>query len=37
MKTYFKIMGWVYLVAAVLSVVFTIYFQVKGLRQEAIL
>jgi cytochrome oxidase assembly protein ShyY1 len=30
-------MGWIYLVAAILSVIFTIYFQVKGMRQEAIL
>lgn len=37
MKTYFKIMGWLYLVFAALSVVFTVYFQVKGMRQEAIL
>lgn len=30
-------MGWLYLVFAALSVVFTVYFQVKGMRQEAIL
>lgn len=30
-------MGWIYLIAAILSVILTIYFQVKDMRQEAIL
>ncbi len=36
MKFYFKLMTWMYMTAAVAAVILTVYFQVKGMRDEAI-
>ena len=36
MNLYFKITGWLYLLAGIASAVLTVYFQVKGEKDEAI-
>lgn len=36
MNLYFKITGWLYLIAGIASAIFTVYFQVKGQKEEAI-
>ncbi|MFN5183313.1 MAG: hypothetical protein ACK5D5_09870 [Bacteroidota bacterium] len=37
MKWYFKITGWLYLIGGVTCAILTVYFQVKGKNEEALL